>query len=108
SSAVRTRLQVPFEGRTAPQRWIVVDALVDRPLRRVPQPQFVGRATRPMVTLPMSPGRHRWEWMLHAGEDAAPHLDPVAVRRTVGEWLRGGQRQNQQAGVYTVHTRDAR
>ena len=25
-----------------------------------------------LVTLPMSPGRHRWEWMLHPGEDAAP------------------------------------
>ena len=33
-----------------------------------------------MVTLPMSPGRHRWEWMLHPGEDAAPHLEPAAVR----------------------------
>ena len=107
SSAVRTRLQVPFEGRTAPQRWIVVDALVDRPLRRVPQPQFVGRATRPMVTLPMSPGRHRWEWMLHAGEDAAPHLDPVAVRRTVGEWLDGEHAEIERAVVYTFHTRMA-
>jgi 2-polyprenyl-6-methoxyphenol hydroxylase-like FAD-dependent oxidoreductase len=107
SSAVRTRLQVPFEGRTAPQRWVVVDALVDRPLRRVRQPQFVGRATRPMVTLPMSPGRHRWEWMLHAGEDAAPHLDPVAVRRAVDEWLDGEHAEIERAVVYTFHTRMA-
>ena len=81
SSAVRARLGIPFPGRTAPQRWIVVDALVDRPLRKVPQPYFVGDAKRPMVTLPMSPGRHRWEWMLHPGEDAAPLLEPDAVRR---------------------------
>ena len=30
NSAVRARLQIPFQGRTAPQRWIVVDALVDQ------------------------------------------------------------------------------
>jgi 3-(3-hydroxy-phenyl)propionate hydroxylase len=106
-SAVRARLQVGFDGHTAPQRWIVVDALVDRPLRRVPEPQFVGRASRPMVTLPMSPGRHRWEWMLHPGEDAAPHLDPVAVGRAVGEWLDGEHAEIERAVAYTFHTRMA-
>ena len=34
-------------GRTFPQRWVVVDALVDRPLRKVPHPHFVGDATPP-------------------------------------------------------------
>ena len=106
-SAVRTRLQVPFEGRTAPQRWIVVDALVDRPLRRVPYPYFVGRAARPMVTSPMSPGRHRWEWMLHPGEDAAPHLEPAAIHRAVAEWLDGERAEIERAVVYTFHTRMA-
>jgi 3-(3-hydroxy-phenyl)propionate hydroxylase len=106
-SAVRTRLGVRFDGHTAPQRWIVVDALVDRPLRRVPHPYFVGRASRPMVTLPMSPGRHRWEWMLHPGEDAAPHLDPVAVRRAVSEWLDGEHAEIERAVAYTFHTRMA-
>jgi 2-polyprenyl-6-methoxyphenol hydroxylase-like FAD-dependent oxidoreductase len=107
SSAVRTRLQIPFEGRTAPQRWIVVDALVDRPLAKVPHPHFVGRAARPMVTLPMSPGRHRWEWMLHPGEDPAPHLDPAAVERAVAEWLEGERADIERAVVYTFHTRMA-
>jgi 3-(3-hydroxy-phenyl)propionate hydroxylase len=107
TSAVRARLQVPFDGRTAPQRWVVVDALVDRPLRRVPHPHFVGRAARPMVTLPMSPGRHRWEWMLHPGEDAAPHLEPAAVRRAVAEWLDGERAEIERAVAYTFHTRMA-
>jgi 3-(3-hydroxy-phenyl)propionate hydroxylase len=106
-SAVRARLEIPFEGRTAPQRWIVVDALVDRPLRKVPHPHFVGDAKRPMVTLPMSPGRHRWEWMLHPGEDAAPHLEPAAVRRAVEEWLDGESAAIERAVVYTFHTRMA-
>jgi 3-(3-hydroxy-phenyl)propionate hydroxylase len=105
-SAVRARLQIPFEGRTAPQRWIVVDALVDRPLRRVPHPHFVGGA-QPAVTLPMSPGRHRWEWMLRPGQDPAPFLDPRAVRRAVAPWLDGEGVEIERAVVYTFHTRMA-
>jgi 3-(3-hydroxy-phenyl)propionate hydroxylase len=107
SSAVRTRLRVAFEGRTAPQRWIVVDALVDRPLRRIPHPHFIGRPSRPMVTSPMSPGRHRWEWMLHPGEDPAPHLEPAAIRRVVEAWLDGERAEIERAVAYTFHTRVA-
>lgn len=106
-SAVRARLQIAFEGKTAPQRWIVVDATVDRPLRRVAHPHFVGRAERPIVTLPMSPGRHRWEWMLHPGEDAAPFLDPAWLRGGVDEWLDGETAEIERAIVYTFHTRMA-
>lgn len=107
ASAVRARLEIAFEGRTAPQRWIVVDALVDRPLRKVPHPHFVGRGVRPAVTLPMSPGRHRWEWMLAPGEDAAPLLEPAAVRQAVEEWLEGETAEIERAVVYTFHTRTA-
>jgi 3-(3-hydroxy-phenyl)propionate hydroxylase len=107
TSAVRARLEIPLEGHTNAQRWIVVDALVDRPLRKVPHPHFVGDAQRPMVTLPMSPGRHRWEWMLHPGEDAAPHLDPAAVSRVVAQWLDGETADIERAVAYTFHTRMA-
>lgn len=107
ASAVRARLQIPFRGRTAPQRWVVVDTLVDRPLRRVPHPHFIGRAERPAVTLPMSPGRHRWEWMLHPGEDPAPLLDHAAIHAAMAEWLDGETVEVERAVVYTFHTRMA-
>jgi 3-(3-hydroxy-phenyl)propionate hydroxylase len=107
TSAVRARMQIPFEGATAPQRWIVVDAKVDRPLARVPHPHFIGRAERPIVSLPMSPGRHRWEWMLHPGEDATPFLEPEWVAGAVKEWLEGEAVEIERAIVYTFHTRTA-
>jgi 3-(3-hydroxy-phenyl)propionate hydroxylase len=107
SSAVRARLQIPFAGRTAPQRWIVVDALVDRPLSKVPHPHFIGDPERPAVTLPMSPGRHRWEWMLHPGEDPTPHLEPAAIRARIDPWLDGQTAEIERAVVYTFHTRMA-
>ncbi len=107
-STVRTQLGIAFHGRTAPQRWIVADALVDRPLRKVPHPHFVGNVDRPEVTLPMSPGRHRWEWMLHPGEDAAPLLEPAAIERLAGRWLSPGEHAEfERAVVYTFHTRMA-
>ena len=107
-SAVRARLQIPFEGKTAPQRWIVLDALVDHPLRKVPHPHFVGSRDQPIVTLPMSPGRHRWEWMLRPGQDAAPFLEPEAIRHAVDRWLDDGEHAEiERAVVYTFHTRMA-
>lgn len=107
TSAVRARLEIPFEGRTAPQRWIVVDALVDRPLAKVPHPHFIGDRARPAVSVPMSPGRHRWEWMLHPGEDPAPFLTPESVRERIAPWLDGQQAEIERAVVYTFHTRTA-
>ena len=74
-SAVRARMQIPFGGSTFAQPWLVVDGLVDRPLAKVPHPHFVGDTTRPAVTLPMSPGRHRWEWMLRPNERPEPFLE---------------------------------
>ena len=106
-SAVRGRLQVAFGGSTFVQRWLVVDALVDRPLAKVPHPHFVGDPRRPAVTLPMSPGRHRWEWMLHPGEDPAPFLAPARIRELIAPWIAGEQVEVERAVVYTFHARTA-
>jgi 3-(3-hydroxy-phenyl)propionate hydroxylase len=107
SSAVRARLEIPLAGRTAPQRWIVVDAIVDRPLAKVPHPHFIGDPERPAVTLPMSPGRHRWEWMLHPGEDPTALMEPAAMRARIDAWLDGQTAEIERAVVYTFHTRMA-
>ncbi len=107
ASAVRGRLGIPFAGSTFAQRWLVVDVLVDRPLAKVPHPFFVGHPERPIVTLPMSPGRHRWEWMLHPGEDAEGFLPHDAIRGRMREWLDGEQTEIERAVIYTFHSRTA-
>jgi 2-polyprenyl-6-methoxyphenol hydroxylase-like FAD-dependent oxidoreductase len=106
-SAVRDRAQIPFGGSTFAQRWLVVDALVDRPPASAPHPHFVGDTDRPTVCLPMSPGRHRWEWMLHPGEDEAPFLEPARIRRLLGAWVRDEHVEVERAVVYTFHARAA-
>jgi 3-(3-hydroxy-phenyl)propionate hydroxylase len=106
-SAVRNRLQIPFGGSTFVQRWLVVDALVDRPIAKAPHPHFVGDTNRPIVTLPMSPGRHRWEWMLHPGEDQAPFLKPLRIRELMAPWIADEDVEVERAVVYTFHARTA-
>jgi 3-(3-hydroxy-phenyl)propionate hydroxylase len=106
-SAVRSRLRIAFGGSTFAQRWLVVDALVDRPIAKVPHPHFVGDTRRPIVTLPMSPGRHRWEWMLHPGEDQDPFLDPARIRELLEPWITDEQVEVERAVVYTFHARAA-
>lgn len=106
-SWVRQLLGVEFGGSTFRQRWLVVDVEVDRPLEKVPHPHFYGDWRRPAVSLPMSPGRHRWEWMLHPGEDPEPFLDQRSVRERIEPWLSGETARVERAVVYTFHARTA-
>ncbi|MCU1678474.1 MAG: Monooxygenase, partial [Frankiales bacterium] len=106
-SPVRARLGLGFGGSTFAQRWLVVDALVDRPIAGSPHPHFVGDPRRPVVSVPMSVGRHRWEWMLHPGEDAAPFLEPARIRELIAPALAGAGVQIERAVVYTFHARTA-
>jgi 3-(3-hydroxy-phenyl)propionate hydroxylase len=107
SSWVRRLLGIEFGGSTFRQRWLVVDVRVDRPLAKVGHPHFFGDWRRPIVCLPMSPGRHRWEWMLHPGEDAEPFLDPEAIDERIRPWLRDEKATVERAVVYTFHWRVA-
>jgi 3-(3-hydroxy-phenyl)propionate hydroxylase len=55
----------------------------------------------------MSPGRHRWEFMLHPGEDPAPFLVPGRIRELIAPWIAGEQVEVERAVVYTFHARTA-
>ena len=106
-SAVRSRLRVAFGGSTFVQRWLVVDALVDRPLATAGHPHFVGDVERPIVCLPMSPGRHRWEWMLEPGENADEFLAPDRIEALLAPWIDDERVAVERAVVYTFHARMA-
>ncbi len=106
-SAVRAQIGASFGGTSFAQRWIVLDTLVDRPLARAPHPIFLGDPTRPTVCLPMSPGRHRWEFMLRPGEDPDPLLRPERIQALVRPWSDGATVEIERAVVYTFHARTA-
>ncbi len=106
-SPVREQLAIPFGGSTFVQRWLVVDTLVDRPIAKAPHPHFVGDPARPIVSLPMSPGRHRWEWMLHPGEDEQPFLEHDRIRALLDRWVTDEHVEVERAVIYTFHARTA-
>jgi 3-(3-hydroxy-phenyl)propionate hydroxylase len=106
-SLVRRNLEIAFGGSTFAQRWLVVDALIDEPLVKVPHPHFVGDVDRPTVSLPMSPGRHRWEFMVHPGEDSAPFERPDRIRELMAPYVGDEQIELERAVVYTFHVRRA-
>ncbi|MBJ7470062.1 MAG: bifunctional 3-(3-hydroxy-phenyl)propionate/3-hydroxycinnamic acid hydroxylase [Solirubrobacteraceae bacterium] len=106
-SAVRAMLGVGFGGSTFRQRWLVVDALTDQPVLGAPHPTFLGDPIRPTVSLPMSPGRHRWEWMLHPGEAAEPLLAPESIQARIAEWTDDPDLSIERSVVYTFHARNA-
>ena len=106
-SFVRGHLGVAFGGSSFAQRWLVVDVRCDRPVRRAPHPQFVGDPARPVVTLPMGPGRHRWEWLLRPEEDDARITDPDRVEALLRPWRSGERLEVERAVVYTFQDRRA-
>ncbi len=106
-SFVRRSLQIPFGGSTYSQRWLVLDGLLDKPLAKIPHPHFIGDVRRPTVSLPMSPGRHRWEWMLHPGEDAADFERESRIRQLAAPFITDEQVEFERAVVYTFHVRRA-
>ncbi|MBI2692573.1 MAG: bifunctional 3-(3-hydroxy-phenyl)propionate/3-hydroxycinnamic acid hydroxylase [Solirubrobacterales bacterium] len=106
-SFVRRSLQIPFGGSTFAQRWLVLDGLLDKPLAKVPHPHFFGDVNRPTVSLPMSSGRHRWEWMLHPGEDAAEFEQPARIRELAAPYITDEEVEFERAVVYTFHVRRA-
>ncbi|HEX8103280.1 MAG TPA: FAD-dependent monooxygenase, partial [Solirubrobacteraceae bacterium] len=67
-SAVRRLCGIGFGGSTFAQPWLVVDAEVDAGVDLPRWVHFLGDAARPAVTLPMGPGRHRWE-LMGGGDD---------------------------------------
>lgn len=106
-SFVRRALQIPFGGSTYSQRWLVLDGLLDKPLAKIQHPHFIGDVKRPTVSLPMSHGRHRWEWMLHPGEDAAEFEANDRIRELAEPYLTDEQVEFERAVVYTFHVRRA-
>lgn len=104
SSTVRRLIGASYTGRTAPRRWLVVDADTDPPLTD----HFTYRMdpARPSVCMPR-PGGHRWEFMLHRHEEPAALIDPKSVRALIAPEAAGRQIQLVRAAAYPFHARIA-
>ncbi len=108
SSDVRRLSQIRMPGRTSRRRWLVVD--VSRPAG---QPldlfEFVCDPRRPTVSAPLPGNRHRYEFMLLAGEDAEVMSRPENVRALLAQLTPSaiGELEILRASVYAIHARIA-
>ena len=104
-STIRKALGLDFEGETFPQPWLIVDARLASG-RSQPRVDFTCDPRRPVVSVPMPGGRHRWEFMLHPGEHPAAFLLPEVAADLVAP-LAPCPIEVERQVVYTFHDRTA-
>ncbi len=110
SSAVRRLAGIRLFGYTLRHRWLVVDttgppAVADRPF------EFICDPRRPVVSVPLPGGRHRYEFMLLPGEETVAMHAPEQVRALLAQRLSAADLQEIEvlrASVYTLHARMAK
>ncbi len=85
ASLVRRSLNVPFEGKTAPNQWIVIDIAND-PLG-TPHIYLCCDPVRPYVSAALPHGVRRFEFMVMPGETEAQLSEPHNMRRLLSKVL---------------------
>ncbi|MBW9354218.1 bifunctional 3-(3-hydroxy-phenyl)propionate/3-hydroxycinnamic acid hydroxylase [Citrobacter sp. EC_71] len=85
ASNVRRSLNVPFEGKTAPNQWIVVDIAND-PLS-TPHVYLCCDPVRPYVSAALPHAVRRFEFMVMPGETEAQLSEPQNMRQLLSKVL---------------------
>ena len=105
ASRTRERLGIRFAGSTFAEKWLVVDVEGDDyPDREI---RFFCDPRRPVVTLPVSKGRRRWEFLLMPGDDEARFAEPDNARALIAELGGSHPGSIERSLVYTFHARMA-
>lgn len=106
-STVREKiLKLPFEGKTHPAKWVVIEC--DQDPLDAPYTALHCEPERPYVCLCLPYGLRRWEFMLFPGEDGEQMLAPEKVRELLGRHVADPSRLNViRARVYTHNSRVA-
>ena len=85
ASFVRRTLNIPFEGKTAPNQWIVIDIAND-PLA-TPHVYLCCDPVRPYVSAALPHGIRRFEFMVMPGETEAQLSEPHKMRQLLSKVL---------------------
>ncbi|NIH84003.1 bifunctional 3-(3-hydroxy-phenyl)propionate/3-hydroxycinnamic acid hydroxylase [Amycolatopsis granulosa] len=108
SSPTRGQLGIGFDGRTAEDRWLVVDTRMLKPWPGHDRLRFHCDPGRPAVDCPTPLGHHRWEFPVLPGEDETELVTGNAVWRLLN---RQGRTRDEvevlRSVVYNHHVRFA-
>jgi 3-(3-hydroxy-phenyl)propionate hydroxylase len=114
-STIRKLLGIKLVDLEFEEPWLVVDAEVDGPvtfpeLTGVPAGADLQRLSvmmcdpqRPATVVPGRGNHRRWEFMLLPGEDDIAMMQPEAVAKLVGPWLKGAPHRLVRAATYRFH-----
>jgi len=100
-------LKIPFDGKTHPRKWVVIEC--DNDPLDAPYTALHCEPRRPYVCLRLPYGLRRWEFMLFEGEDGEQMLRPEKVQELLGQHVADPSQLNViRARVYTHNSRVAR
>ncbi|HLX56651.1 MAG TPA: FAD-dependent monooxygenase, partial [Ktedonobacteraceae bacterium] len=106
-STVRHSLNIPLQGMTFEQRWLVIDALSGE----TPKSRCVTifcHPQRPAVSIPGPNHRRRWELMLLPGETTHAMLEPTAISAALQQVGASPPTQIVRQAIYTFHAAQAK
>ena len=110
-STVRTSLGIEMEGRSFPQRWLVIDLRAHDGIdafRHLPYFDFVCDPAMPTVSCPQPGGRHRFEFML-ADDDRTEDFQTIeAAHRLLARYVDVAEVEIDRQLVYTFNALVAR
>lgn len=104
SSPVRRMAGIGIDDLDFDEPWLVIDTLIDETLNPFPP---VGlqhcNPERPVTSMPMGPGRHRWEFMLRPGETAEQVQQPEFIESLLAAQVDLELIHIQRHAVYRFH-----
>ena len=107
-SPVRKAAGIAFEDLNFEEPWLVIDVFVDDPSRLPDANLQICNPERPTTCVLMGEGRHRWEFMILAGETAEQVSDDAFVEKLLEPWNVKGAVRLERKAVYTFRARTAK
>lgn len=104
ASIVRKLCQISMEDMGFDEPWLVIDARLKNGVERL---STVGiqhcDPARPVTAMPMSPGRHRWEFMMRPGETADEVTTDAAIDAMIAPFADPASVEVDRRAVYRFH-----
>src|SRR5258706_4176434 len=100
-SSIRRALDIPMQGSTFSQKWLVIDSIQDEDASTTIT--FFCNPQRPAVTVPSPDQCRRWEFMLLPGEQEADLLQPETIRQLIQQVGGAHNPHIVRQAIYTFH-----
>jgi 3-(3-hydroxy-phenyl)propionate hydroxylase len=102
-STTRRESGIALAGSTAKAPWAVIDTRSGIPSGGIGK--LIADPVRPIITIPLPHGYHRWEFRLLPGEDPDRAIREESVRAILSPWMGHGDHEIVRCRVYVHHTR---